>query len=1168
MELTKIKMAGFKSFVDPITVSFPSQWNCIVGPNGCGKSNTIDAIRCVMGESAAKQLRGGAMEDMIFNGCATRKPVSQASIELFFDNSDGGLGGPYAAYSEIALKRTVSRDGQSNYYLNGTRCRRRDIQDVFLGTGLGPRSYSIIEQGTISRVVEAKPLELRNYLEEAAGVSKYKERRRETENRIKHTRENLERVLDLREELDKQQAHLKRQADAAERYQTLKAESRLINGQVIVLNWKNLESDRAEKELLIQQQQTALEKAQASSQHLDTHLTELEVDLPEKQEDFNQKQAKVYECVAEIKQYEQSIEHHQKNLAKRNEELQQIEESLTENQSHLGDDQSKLADLVSRKAEIQPGLESSRELHEQASAALRDAEVTNKEAQDRWEQCQSQFSRSERQVGISEQRIEHLNSQIMQCQQRIEEIEADKAQVNAEAETVDISDLMANSEAKTQQLEQKQETLTEAKAQIIDAKEAIRHYKQQLDQKIQQKQELQGDLASLKALQKTALGKHQNQLNDWLNQYDLANKPRLAELLDVEPTWALAVETVLSHELDAICIDELADVLNHIDQWPQQSVTIYASQQTTTASEQRQGLISLASKVQSGQPHPALMSVFIAEDLASAKQQLALLQAHESLITADGLWLNQQWLKIIKKEDSEGGVLQREQQIKEKQQRLEELLSELESTEIALGNQETQLSSWQEQSESLQQECNDINQALADIKAELRAQQKLIDDFERRQQRLMQTLTEQQNLLEQRQQDRETEQETLTNAQALFAQANAQKDSLQAAREAAQSKCIDCRQEAMMVRERLHEYELQWKTIETELGNIDQAQSRLVGQIERLQSQKASLMAEEAEQPDALESMQAALEDALSNKINAEEAYNQAKIILDEHEHRRRELEQERSQIRSDAESTREKYQQSKLEMQTLLVKQANLKEQFEQTDFDFDEVLQSIPEGTTLAALSQKVETLDRNINRLGAINLAAIEEYKTVSERKQYLDEQNDDLEKALATLDAAIKKIDQETRSKLRETFELINGKFQELFPKVFGGGQASLVLTEQDWLTTGISITARPPGKRNASIHMLSGGEKALTAVAFVFAIFHLNPAPFCMLDEVDAPLDDANVERFCRLVEEMSKTVKFIIISHNKLTISKASNLIGVTMKEAGVSRTVSVDVEEAVSLSE
>ena len=1161
MRLKCIRLAGFKSFVDPTTVNFPSNMAAVVGPNGCGKSNIIDAVRWVMGESSAKNLRGESMTDVIFNGSTSRKPVSQASIELVFDNSDGTLVGEYASYAEISIRRKVTRDSQNSYYLNGTKCRRRDITDIFLGTGLGPRSYSIIEQGMISKLIEAKPEDLRNFIEEAAGISKYKERRRDTENRIRRTHENLARLTDLRDELGRQLERLQRQAQAAEKYQEYKAEERQLKAQLSALRWQALNEQVAQRESVIGNQEVGFESLVADQRSADAVIERLRDGHHDLSERFNLVQGRFYSVGGDIARVEQSIQHGQQRLRQLQDDLREAERARLETESHLGHDRTLLATLGEELEMLEPEQEITLAAAEESAVALEDAETAMHGWQEQWDAFNLTSAEPRRQAEVQQSRIQQLETSLERLAERQRRLGEERQLLAADPEDAAILELSEDLAAR----EMAFEALTAEEEHLIERLEQLRLDLQQATQAQQQAQgdlqRLNGRLASLEALQQAALDPGTGTA-EWLRDHQLSERPRLAEGLRVEAGWEMAVETVLGADLNAVLVDDFAGLdLAGFSQGdlrlvkPGADVTLIPG--------------SLLDKVDTdvdlthwlGQVKPV-------ESLDDALALRGQLGAGESLISRAGYWVGRDFLRVRRASEAESGVLARGQEL----QRLEAEREEREATLAALDEQlltqREQQRTQEDNREQLRRRLQEEARQQSELKAQLSAAKAKVEQLTLRRTRLDEELTE---LAEQRAMEQETLGESrlqLQDALDSMALDTEQRELLLARRDSLRERLDRVRQEARQHKDHANQLAVRLGSLRAQHDSTRQALERLEMQSERLTEKREQLSLNLEEGAAPLEELRMKLEELLEKRMVVDEEMRTAKNALEDADRELREAEKRRNQAEQQSQLLRGQLEQQRLEWQTLTVRRKALQEQLHEDGYDLDGVLATLTADANEKAAEDELERIAARIQRLGAINLAAIDEYQQQSERKRYLDAQDADLVEALDTLENVIRKIDKETRNRFKETFDQINSGIQALFPKVFGGGSAYLELTGEDLLDTGVTIMARPPGKKNSTIHLLSGGEKALTALALVFAIFKLNPAPFCMLDEVDAPLDDANVGRYARLVKEMSQTVQFIYITHNKIAMEMADQLMGVTMHEPGCSRLVAVDVEEAMALVE
>ena len=1161
MRLKCIRLAGFKSFVDPTTVNFPSNMAAVVGPNGCGKSNIIDAVRWVMGESSAKNLRGESMTDVIFNGSTSRKPVSQASIELVFDNSDGTLVGEYASYAEISIRRKVTRDSQNSYYLNGTKCRRRDITDIFLGTGLGPRSYSIIEQGMISKLIEAKPEDLRNFIEEAAGISKYKERRRDTENRIRRTHENLARLTDLREELGRQLERLQRQAQAAEKYQEYKAEERQLKAQLSALRWQALNEQVAQRESVIGNQEVGFESLVADQRSADAAIERLRDGHHDLSERFNLVQGRFYSVGGDIARVEQSIQHGQQRLRQLQDDLREAERARLETESHLGHDRTLLATLGEELEMLEPEQEITLAAAEESAAALEDAETAMHGWQEQWDAFNLTSAEPRRQAEVQQSRIQQLETSLERLAERQRRLGEERQLLAADPEDAAILELSEDLAAREMAFEE----LTAEEEHLIERLEQLRVDLQQATRSQQQAQgdlqRLNGRLASLEALQQAALDPGTGTA-EWLRDHQLSERPRLAEGLRVEAGWEMAVETVLGADLNAVLVDDFAGL--DLAGFSQGDLRLVSPGADITRIPG-----SLLDKVDTqvdlthwlGQVKP----VETLDDALALRGQLG---AGESLISREGYWVGRDFLRVRRASEAESGLLARGQELQRLEAEREEREATLAALDEQLSTQREQQRTQEDNREQLRRRLQDEARQQSELKAQLSAAKAKVEQLTLRRTRLDEELTE---LAEQRAMEQETLGESrlqLQDALDSMALDTEQRELLLAQRDSLRERLDRVRQEARQHKDHANQLAVRLGSLRAQHDSTRQALERLEMQSERLTEKREQLSLNLEEGAAPLEELRMKLEELLEKRMVVDEEMRTAKNALEDADRELREAEKRRNQAEQQSALLRGQLEQQRLEWQTLTVRRKALQEQLHEDGYDLDGVLATLTAEANEKDAEEELERIAARIQRLGAINLAAIDEYQQQSERKRYLDAQDADLVEALDTLESVIRKIDKETRNRFKETFDQINSGIHALFPKVFGGGSAYLELTGEDLLDTGVTIMARPPGKKNSTIHLLSGGEKALTALALVFAIFKLNPAPFCMLDEVDAPLDDANVGRYARLVKEMSQTVQFIYITHNKIAMEMADQLMGVTMHEPGCSRLVAVDVEEAMALVE
>lgn len=1164
MRLSTIKLSGFKSFVDPTTLHLPTNMTGVVGPNGCGKSNIIDAVRWVMGESSASRLRGDSLTDVIFSGSAARKPVSQATVELIFDNSDHTISGELAAFNEISVKRTVSRDGQSNYFLNGTRCRRRDITDLFLGTGLGPRSYSIIEQGMISQIIEARPEDLRVYLEEAAGISKYKERRKETETRIRHTRENLERLTDLREEVDKQLEHLRRQARQAEQYQALQEERRIKHAQWKALEYRGLDQALAGLREGLAVEETRLQQLIAEQRQAEARIEAERVRRDQAAQALATAQADVYQVGSTLARIEQQIQH-QRDLASRLVKAQaEAQAQLAELGSHIEGDSARLTVLRQAVEQAEPQLEQLREEDLMRQDALREAEARLAHWQSRWDAHNRATAESSRAGEVERTRVDYLDRQALEADRRRQALKAERATLDLDALAAAYQALFEEHQTKLAALEELNQVLAQRKQAVDGFSEQQRTLQTELAEVRKTAQAARGRLSSLETLQQAALGQEQGAAVAWLKAHGLDSARRVGEALSVEAGWENAVEGALGRLIEGVLVQSPETLVEALAELGEGRIALVSAE----AGAQTFAPTSLAAKVQGPLAVRRLLArLHAAEDLAAARALQPQLPAGDAVITRAGERLGQGWVHVQRSGAARQGALLRERQIQALREQIDTLQAREAQVEQALAGLRAQALAGEQAREEAQRSLYAAHRVVSELGGQLQAQQGRLEAARSRIERIDGELAQlAQTLEEAREQAAEARlrlEEAITrmaDQEDARLQLEAERRALTAARDAA-------RQAARATGEASHALALTLESQRAQIASLTQALERMGGQRGQLDARLGQITAQLSQGDDPIIALEAERENALHERVRTERVLAQARATLDGIDHRLRQDEQTRQQRDQQALAQREAIAQRRLDQQALVLKAEQLSGAVEQAGLVLQAVLETLPEAADAAEWEAAVQQIEGRMRRLEPVNLAAIQEYGEASTRSEYLQAQNADLSAALDTLEEAIGKIDRETRGRFKDTFDKVNAGVQELYPRLFGGGHAYLELTGQDLLDTGVTIMARPPGKRVSSISLLSGGEKAMTAVALVFAIFQLNPAPFCLLDEVDAPLDEANVGRLAALVKEMSQKVQFLFVSHNKATMEAANQLAGVTMREPGVSRLVSVDLAEASRLA-
>jgi chromosome segregation protein len=1164
MRLSTIKLSGFKSFVDPTTLHLPTNMTGIVGPNGCGKSNIIDAIRWVMGESAASRLRGDSLTDVIFSGSSARKPVSQATVELIFDNADHAITGEYAAFNEISVKRSVSRDGQSSYYLNGTKCRRRDITDLFLGTGLGPRSYSIIEQGMISQVIEAKPEELRVYLEEAAGISKYKERRKETETRIRHTRENLDRLNDLREEVGKQLQHLARQARQAEQYQAIQAERKVKDAEWKALEFRALDSRLQRLRERLSQEDTRLQQIIAEQREAERLIEQGRAEREAAAESLNRAQAENYEVGGTLARVEQQIAH-QKELALRLQRARdEAQQALSEIGLHIEHDRERLDTLRAAIDEAEPRLAELRENDELRQEALHEAEARLADWQQRWDAHTRAQAEAVRAAEVERTRVDYLDRQSLDAERRREQLGHERSALDLGALAETFAGLQLQHDEKKAGLDALGDELETRKQAVLSGQDQVRQAQSALAELRKQAQAARGRLSSLEALQHAALGQEQGAAMAWLKARGLNSATRVGEALRVESGWEFAVESALGQLIEGVLIESPETLVEALADLGEGRLALVSSERGDAVFAPT----SLAARVEGPLAIRRLLAkLHAAESLAEARALIARLGEGESVITRSGERLGDGWVRVSRSGAAKQGALLREREIQELRAGIETLQQREAALEEEIAGLRDRMLAAEQQREDAQRTLYLAHRNVSELAGQLQGQQGRLDSARTRIEKIDAELAQLVEAIDASAVQSREARSRLEDAVSRMGDLEGARQGLESERRSLAEARDAARQAARESRDAAHALALNLESQRAQIVALAQALERMGGQRGQLDARLGELAAQLSDGDAPVLALERERQVALEQRVQAEKGLATARAALEGIDGELRSHEQTRHQREEQSVAQREAIAQRRLDQQALALKAEQLSAAVVEGGFALEDVLNGLADDADPTAWEKIVVDFDAKLRRLEPVNLAAIQEHAEAAQRKDYLDAQNADLNTALETLEEAIRKIDRETRGRFKDTFDRVNAGVQELYPRLFGGGHAYLELTGEDLLDTGVAIMARPPGKRVSNISLLSGGEKAMTAVALVFAIFRLNPAPFCLLDEVDAPLDEANVGRFTTMVGEMSEQVQFLFVTHNKATMEAANQLCGVTMREPGVSRLVSVDLAEAARLA-
>ncbi|MRW82547.1 chromosome segregation protein SMC [Pseudoduganella sp. FT26W] len=1169
MRLSSIKLSGFKSFVDPTNFQVPGQLVGVVGPNGCGKSNIIDAVRWVLGESKASELRGESMQDVIFNGSTHRKPAGRSSVELVFDNNAGKAAGQWGQYAEIAVKRTLTRDGTSTYYINGQPVRRRDIQDIFLGTGLGPRAYAIIGQGMISRIIESRPEELRVFLEEAAGVSKYKERRRETENRLHDTRENLLRVEDILRELNSNLEKLEGQAAVATKFHQLQADQE--EKQKLLWLLRKIEAENEQKKYFreVEQAQNDLEEQTAKLRNVELSLEQMRQSHFAAGDRLHTAQGSLYQTNAEIGSLEAQMKFVVESRSRLQAQLATLAAQRDQWQRQATEFGEQIEEAEFNLEELSAKVEESQVMAEQKAESLPMLEQASKEAQTRSTESRSRIMQAQQQLELESAHQRNANNILNGLAVRRERLQQEKSGLSL-PDSAHLSNLRLQLEEKQQALEEQSFVLEEALEQQPKLEQERQDAQQQVNTETAANAQLEARLNALRQLQERV--QTQGKVTPWLQKHELESLPRLWQKLNIEAGWEPALESVLRERTSALQMSNIEWAKAFFSDAPPAKLALYApSTAVPPAPVEAAGLKPFLNLLKINDPglrgllQDWLHNVYMAEDTAEAFADRAKLPAGGSIITRQGHVVTQNSVRFYAADSEQDGMLGRQQEIDNitKQLRAQQMLAdEARSRSVradaAVSDLTRRLTEYRAKLQSLQQSVHTLQLDVV----------KLSEIEARFNQRSTQIETD---LAEITAQEEEQTQIKLESEE-KFEQLDMELGNLQGTHEDGQTDFMEKEQRLADAREALRDLEraaqevqfaekTQRSKIEEFRRNVATATAQVAQVTESMEAGRMELEGLEAgESNDGLQEL-------LDRRTAQEKALSDARHELDQIAQQLRLFEEGRMSTERALQPQRDKIMEMQLKEQAARLNQEQFAAQLAEVQADEAALAEKLHPDMKASYLQGEVTRLTNAISMLGAVNLAALDELATASERKNFLDSQNADLTEAINTLEDAITRIDKETRDLLQDTFDRVNGHFSELFPILFGGGQAKLIMTGDEILDSGVQVMAQPPGKKNATIHLLSGGEKALTATALVFSMFRLNPAPFCLLDEVDAPLDDANTERFCRMVKRMSEHTQFLFISHNKIAMEMANQLIGVTMQEQGVSRIVAVDMESAANFA-
>ena len=1144
----------------------------VVGPNGCGKSNIMDAVRWVLGESKASELRGESMQDVIFNGTTHRKPASRSSVELVFDNSDHRAGGQWGQFTEIAVKRVLTRDGNSSYFINNQPVRRRDVQDVFLGTGLGPRAYAIIGQGTISRIIESRPEELRLFLEEAAGVSKYKERRRETENRLDDTRENLTRVEDILRELNANLDKLEKQAEVAAQYNALQSSVTLKQHQLWWLKKQDAEGDLAKIRQEGLQAVNELESRMAEIRHIEADLETIRQAHYAAGDAVNQAQGRLYEATAEVGKLEAEIRYVVEGRQRVEQRMQQLAEQITQWAQRREDAHMELESLAANGMDAEEQAEMLAAQLEEQSLRLPDLEDALRATQHKANSQRQQVVQVQQQIQVLAAEQRSITEQSRQHESRLERLRNDRNAL-ATPDEARLQRITAEYAQAAEMAEMAEAALLELQDSVPQLDDERRQRQQALNQESSKQAELAARMEALKALQEKV--KTDGKLQPWLAKHGLDGLQGLWTRIAVEPGWENALEAALRERMGALEVSRLDMVRGFLGAGakdaPPARLAFY-SKPEATVHWGGNGLPLMAQwlRVSDTGLHALLTEwlagCYTAPTLDEALNHRAQLQAGETIYVPTGHAVTAHSVSFFAQDSEQSGLLARAQEIEhlDKELRAQALISD--ESRAALVRAEAAYADASQRLVAARREASQAKQSAHELQVDMLRLTQQAEQARARTAQIEADVAEVQATLDDLQ-------ERAAAAEARFEELDMQLADSQELHAQYDDKVIEAERKLAESREQLRTLERRAQEAVFSQRSMQARQAELQRTLETAEQQTQALLQEcERAQAESLRlndaAAQGGLQDALNLKMEREQAVSAARSAYEDLTNQLRASDERRVQIERALEPMRTRITEFQLKEQAAALGSAQYEQQLAEAGADLAAVAQSIAEGNVkLHGLQSEIDRLHREIVALGAVNLAALEELQLAKERKLFLDAQMADLTEAMSTLENAIKKIDNETRELLSGTFNTVNEHFGRMFPELFGGGQAKLIVTGDEILDSGVQVMAQPPGKKNQTIHLLSGGEKALTAIALVFAIFQLNPAPFCLLDEVDAPLDDANTERYAKLVASMSKGTQFLFISHNKIAMEMAQQLIGVTMQEQGVSRIVAVDMESALSMA-
>jgi chromosome segregation protein len=963
--------------------------------------------------------------------------------------------------------------------------------------------------------------------------------------------------------VDKQLEHLNRQARAAERWKALKEEQTRKDAELRALEYRGLKSQHEGEGAGLSAAEIEIEKQLAGQRQIEAQLESVRERHTDASEHLNAVQADVYKVGAEIARVEQQVRYNKETAERLQRAQGEAEREHAELAAHIATDREQVESLRLALAEGEPRLEALQQLQDDTAEAQRSTEAKLADWQQRWDSHTRSAGESNRAAEVERTKLNYLDRQAVDLSRRREALEAEQKATDVAALDAAGEQLHTEHDTQRERVEALGSLLDQHKSSHEKVLEEERQLQSALNEARQQLQSARGRHASLEALQHAALGQEESAASGWLARLGLDKARRLGAALQVDNGWESAVETVLAGLLDGVLVDDPLHLVSEFDSLGEADLALL------DAGDGGQGANgTLAARVRGPAAALQLLSnVQTAETLDEARRRAGTLEPQQSIITRDGEWLSSQWARVRRAQGNQVGVLARERDLRLLTEQIATLEAQLEESASQLDDLRTRKFEAERARDDAQRELYNAHRRQSELAGQLQSHRGKLEAARARAEKVSGELNDLAAQIEELQGQTRDARARLDESVGLMGDMEDQRRELENERRALLEAREEARMNAREAADQSHSLALSLESKRSSLASLEQALARMDAQLRQIEARRDQIHEQLAAGSDPIAELEAERQAYLDQRLLVDKQLVEARRALEDCDIAFRQLEQQRHLAEQGPASLRESLSEKRLAAQALQLRAEQLAQAIAASGLELETLLAELAEDIDADQWRQQLTDIGQKIARLEPVNLAAIQEHAEQSERKTYLDNQLADLVSAMETLEGAIKKIDRETRQRFKETFDKVNAGVQELFPRLFGGGHAYLELTGDDLLNTGVSIMARPPGKRPSNISLLSGGEKALTAVALVFSIFGLNPAPFCLLDEVDAPLDEANVGRFSSLVREMSEKVQFIFISHNKATMEAATQLCGVTMREPGVSRLVQVDLAEAAKLA-